>query len=187
MSSVTSVLPGALVQALITSVNPDGLNLQVLGFFEGTVGRLHLEQDPDAYKVGKKVKARILYDYSASPPKFALALSDPIVKLSPRLGHSQNNVNEEKTLQELYPVGTILEAVKVLRVEAERGLFVEVGEGVRGFVHVGIFLAHDSGTDAYWKVEDIAYVGRPCSVPFYFWSLEAWVYSSRSCYWLICI
>ncbi|KAF8913041.1 hypothetical protein CPB84DRAFT_1760205 [Gymnopilus junonius] len=136
VSSVTSILPGALVQALITSVNPDGLNLQVLGFFEGTVGRLHLEQEPDTYKVGKKVKARILYDYSASPPKFALALSEHIVKLSPRLGHGQNDADEKNTLQVLYPIGTALEAVKVLRVEAERGLLVEVGQGVRGFVHI---------------------------------------------------
>ena len=137
---MTSILPGSLVQSLITAVNPDGLNLQVLGFFEGTVGRLHLEQEPDAYKIGKKVKARVLYDYSASPPKFALALSDHIVKLIPRLGSDQDDADDKKSLQELYPVGMILEGVKVLRVEAERGLFVEVGEGVKGFVHVSNLL-----------------------------------------------
>ena len=137
---MTSILPGSLVQSLITAVNPDGLNLQVLGFFEGTVGRLHLEQEPDAYKIGKKVKARVLYDYSASPPKFALALSDHIVKLIPRLGSDHDDAHDKKSLQELYPVGMILEGVKVLRVEAERGLFVEVGEGVKGFVHVSNLL-----------------------------------------------
>lgn len=39
-------------------------------------------------------------------------------------------------LQEAYPIGTILNAVKVIRVEKERGLIVEVGDGQEGFVHV---------------------------------------------------
>ncbi|KDR85384.1 hypothetical protein GALMADRAFT_234227 [Galerina marginata CBS 339.88] len=136
ISSVTSVIPGTLVQALITSIHPNGLNLQVLGFFEGTIDRLHLEHDPNWYNIGKKVKARILYDYSSSPPKFALALSDHIVKLKPRLAADKNEANKGKSVQDLYPVGTILESVKVLRLETERGLIVEVEPGIEGFVHI---------------------------------------------------
>ena len=41
-----------------------------------------------------------------------------------------------KTVPEVYPVGTILEAVKILRVETERGLIAEVSPGVEGFIHV---------------------------------------------------
>jgi rRNA biogenesis protein RRP5 len=40
------------------------------------------------------------------------------------------------SMQEVYPVGMILEGVKVLRVEAERGAVVEVEPGLDGFVHV---------------------------------------------------
>jgi len=128
---VTSILPGTLVQGLITAVHPGGLNLQVLGFFDGTIDHLHLGQQPSAYKIGKKVKARILYDHSSSPPKFALALADHIVKLGPRLVGDKT-----ESVQQQYPIGTVLEAVKVLRAEAERGLMVEVAPDVEGFVHV---------------------------------------------------
>jgi rRNA biogenesis protein RRP5 len=112
-------------------VNPDGLNLQVLGFFDGTIDQLHLGQEPSAYKMGKKVKARILYDYCSSPPKFALALADHVVRLGPRLVGDKT-----EGVQQQYPVGTVLESVKVLRAEVERGLIVEVAPGVEGFVHV---------------------------------------------------
>ncbi|KAF9566135.1 nucleic acid-binding protein [Agrocybe pediades] len=136
ISSVTSVLPGTLVQGLVTAANANGLNLQVLGFFDGTIDRIHLEEDPASHKLGKKVKARILYDYSASPPKFALALSNHIVKLSARSGDDLKEEDKGKSIQELYPVGTLIDTAKVVQLETERGLIVEVAPGIRGFVHI---------------------------------------------------
>lgn len=148
ISSVTSILPGTLVSALITSIHPDGLNLQVLGFFDGSIDRIHLDQDPSSYKVGKKVKARVLYDYSSSsPPKFALALIEHIIKLSRRVVDNSEAGNE-LAVQELYPVGTTLEAAKVLRLEAERGLIVQVAPGVEGFVHVGVYIRIDETSNS---------------------------------------
>jgi rRNA biogenesis protein RRP5 len=135
ISSVTSVLPGTLVQGLVTSVHPTGLNVQVLGFFEGTIDQLHLGRDSKAMKLGKKIKARILYDYSSSPPKFALTLAEHTIKLTPCLTPRKEN-EMARTIQEAYPVGTMLEAAKVLGLEAERGLSMEVEPGVEGFVHV---------------------------------------------------
>lgn len=106
----------------------------MLGFFDGTVDLFHLPKTPEkSFKVGKKIRARVLYSYSTSPPKFALALSDHIVHLRPRLVSSEDGA---AVLQDAHPVGTILDAVKVLRVERERGLIVEVGENQEGFVHV---------------------------------------------------
>lgn len=134
ISSVNSILPGTLVQCLVTSVKPDGLNLQVAGFFDGTVDLFHLPEK--SFKAGKKVKARILYNYSTSPPKFALALSEHVIHLRPRLV-SYNG--EEKGLKEAYPIGTVLDAVKVLRVENERGLIVKAGDQ-EGFIHVRRYL-----------------------------------------------
>ncbi|KAF5352778.1 hypothetical protein D9756_006044 [Leucocoprinus leucothites] len=134
ISSVNSVLPGTLAQCLVTSISPDGINLQVVGFFEGTVDLFHLPKNPEKpFKVGKKVRARILYNYSTSPPKFALALSEYVIHLRPRLVSSGEG---ENTLQEAYPIGTVLDGVKVLRVEKERGLIVEVGNEQEGFVHI---------------------------------------------------
>lgn len=132
------------MQALITAVNSDGLNLQVLGFFDGTIEQLHLDRDPKSYKLGKKVKARVLYGHSTSPPKFALSLADHIVKLTPRLPPAKEKVDEGKTVQDLYPIGTKLDSVKVVRLESERGLIVEIQAGVEGFIHVCNFLCLQS-------------------------------------------
>ncbi|KAI0361371.1 hypothetical protein OH77DRAFT_1468895 [Trametes cingulata] len=136
VTSVNSLVPGALVQSLVTAVQPDGLILQVLGFFDGTVDQFHLPPgDPEErYKIGQKVKARILYDISPStPPRFALSLAEHVVKYDIKSVESGAATTE---LREAYPVGTVLEAVKVIRVESERGLIVEVSPGVEGFVHI---------------------------------------------------
>jgi rRNA biogenesis protein RRP5 len=137
--NVTSILPGTLVQSLITAVVPSGLNLQILGFFEGTIDLVHLHPGK-TYKIGQKVKARVLYDISGTtPPKFALALADHIVSLDVRRAKGAPKSNIKPILQEAYPVGTILNEVKVTSVEPERGLILEVEPGVEGFVHVSWF------------------------------------------------
>ncbi|CDO73457.1 hypothetical protein BN946_scf185013.g92 [Trametes cinnabarina] len=136
VSSVNSIVPGALVQSLVTAVQPDGLILQVLGFFDGTVDQFHLPPgDPEKHhKVGQKVKARILYDISPStPPRFALSLAEHVIKYDVKSVASDTAATD---LREAYPVGTILEAVKVVRVESERGLVVDVGSDAEGFVHI---------------------------------------------------
>lgn len=95
---------------------------------------MHLPKQPftKPFVVGKKVKARVLYDYSSSPPKFALALLEHIVSLDVRKTKGESPT----VVQDTYPLGTILESVKILRVEAERGIIVEVEPGLEGFVHV---------------------------------------------------
>ncbi|KAI0673370.1 U3 snoRNP-associated protein Rrp5 [Trametes maxima] len=136
VSDVHSIVPGALVQSLVTAVQPDGLILQVLGFFDGTIDQFHLSPgDPEEnYKVGQKIKARILYDISPStPPRFALSLADHVVRYSAKSTASDGG---STSLHDAYPIGTVLEAVKVTRVENERGLIVEVGSDVEGFIHI---------------------------------------------------
>lgn len=138
ITNVTSILPGTLVQSLITSVVPSGLNVQVLGYFDGTVDQVHLPSNKE-YKVGQKVKARILYDVSGfTPPRFALALASHIVGLDVKRANGETKSGERPRLQDTYPVGTILD-VKVVSVEPERGLMVGVEPNavVEGFVHVG--------------------------------------------------
>ncbi|KAF7306752.1 hypothetical protein MIND_00466900 [Mycena indigotica] len=136
VTNASSVLPGMLVQGLITAVNPNGLNLQILGFFDGTVDRAHL--DPNAkektYKLGKKVKARVLYDYSTSPPRFALGLTQQAIGLRAR---QIQRGKEWISLADAYPIGTILTSVKVLHMEPERGVVVDADSGVvQGFAHI---------------------------------------------------
>ena len=133
-----SVLPGELVQCLITGVSPVGLNVQLLGYFEGTIDEYHLlPGDPvDNYKAGKKVKARVLYEIpGTSPPRFSLSLSSHIIALEQKFVGAGDG---DGGIDEAYPVGTTLDSVKITRVEPERGLLVDVQEGIQGFVHVSV-------------------------------------------------
>ena len=116
-----------------------GLNLQVLGLFDGTIDEYHVRRTATekAYKIGKRVKARVLYSYDTSPPRFALALTDHLVRLQPRITKDVTNT-ESKEMVEAYPIGTILESVKVVRVEPDRSVIVDVESGLQGFIHVRI-------------------------------------------------
>lgn len=137
VTNVTSILPGELVQCLITAVHQTGLNFQVLGFFDGTVDNFHLPPgDPAAlYKVGQKVKARVLYEIPGkTPPRFALSLAPHVLDFATK--HFEAEDKASPSLEKAYPIGMVLEAVKVVRVETERGLVVEVRPEVQGFIHV---------------------------------------------------
>ncbi|KDQ17789.1 hypothetical protein BOTBODRAFT_29943 [Botryobasidium botryosum FD-172 SS1] len=154
VTTVGSVLPGALVNALVTAVLPWGLNVQILGFFEGTLDLFHLKNSAEIeskYKLGQKIKVRILWDIiSTSPRKFALSALPHIVSLrSPRTSTKQS-------VPESYPIGTIFDVVKVERVESEWGLVCGIADDVKGFVHISQ-VSDDhvpslSATSGMWKV-----------------------------------
>jgi len=134
ISNVTSILPGALVQSLITTVSDHGLRLQVLGYFDGTIDLHHIPtRDPsEKYKVGQKVKARVLYELPAtSPPKFALSLADHVLTWRTKQAEGSH-------ISELYPIGTTLDSAKVVGVEGDHGVTMEVTPDITGFVHVGV-------------------------------------------------
>lgn len=132
VSNVASVLPGILGQALIMAISPSGINLQILGFFDATADEFNVPTNPaKAFKIGQKVKARILYEIAgSSPPKFSVSLLDHIVNLKEKLS------NDDAAIHLAYPIGTILDAVTVKRVEPERGLVVEVQPHLDGFIHI---------------------------------------------------
>lgn len=132
VNNVTSVLPGILGQALITGISPSGINLQTLGFFNATADEFNVPTNPaKVFKIGQKVKARILYEIAgSSPPKFSVSLLDHIVNLKEKLS------TDDTAIHLAYPNGTILDAITVKRVEPERGLVVEVQPHLDGFIHV---------------------------------------------------
>jgi rRNA biogenesis protein RRP5 len=129
-----------LVQTTVTAVLPNGLNLQVLGFLEGTVDEYHCgtRDIQDKYQVGQKMKARVLCqsDSTSTPPRFALSLAPHVVALEEAHYAAPKDMETDVTLPEAFPIGTILEAVEIRRVEPERGLIVEVASGLDGFIHV---------------------------------------------------
>ncbi|KAI0314775.1 nucleic acid-binding protein [Amylostereum chailletii] len=137
VSSVTSVVPGQLVQCLITNIPHDGLNVQVLGYFDGTLDEYHIPtgEPSDRFKLGQKVKARVLYEIpGTSPPRFALSLAAHVLSFVPK--SSGDDSEAGISIQEAFPVGAFLDAVKVVKVEPERGLLVDTQSGLRGFVHI---------------------------------------------------
>lgn len=104
-----------------------------------------------------KIKARVLWDIpGSSPPRFALSLLPHVIQLTtasaqpselvavgePKkskkksVGAPALSLADGPTLREAYPVGMLLDAVRVVRVESEWGLVCEVVDGVGGFVHV---------------------------------------------------
>ncbi|KAH0838161.1 hypothetical protein J3R83DRAFT_6412 [Lanmaoa asiatica] len=131
VNNVSSVLPGSLVQSLVTAVVPDGLNLRILGFFDATADEFHLSNTHKSLKIGQKVKARVLYNLpGTTPPRFVVTLAEHHIKLQPK------SISEGQLLYAAFPVGAVLDSVKVRRVEAERGLLVEIQPNQEGFVHI---------------------------------------------------
>ena len=159
VSNVTSVLPGALVQSLVTTTSDYGLGLQVLGYFDGTIDLHHIPtRDPSKkYKLGQKVKARVLYEIPAgTPPKFALSLADHVLTL-------QTKRTEGSHISESYPIGTILDSVKVVGVEGEHGVTVEVTPDVTGFIHVSTQRLSTIPSFLSWFYIDISPFRPTCS------------------------
>lgn len=111
--------------------------MQVLGVFNGTIHPLHVNGDPSKLPIGKKLRARILWDVPGTEPyQFALSTLDHIVKLKSRTLAQGGEDSPTSSVEETYPVGTILEDVRVCRVDADRSLFLEVQKGLEAVVHV---------------------------------------------------
>lgn len=168
MTSTTSIQPGSLVRPLVTSISSTGAIVQVLGLFNGTIHTLHASCDPSKLVVGKKIRARILWDIPSSDPRqFALSTLDHVVKLKHRkLGASESDGEDNiGTVEEVYPVGTILEDMKVVRMDADRWLYLEVRSDLEAAVHVSGFTDIEAISDRS-KSSDIGCFRRTCSFSF---------------------
>lgn len=121
---------------MVTANSKAGINVQILGYFPGTIDLLHLgEKDPSQFQIGKRILARILWDIPGTTPRqFALSLLPHVIQFTERLG-----LDTGSDLKEAYPIGFIFERAQVVRVEADRGLFMKLSDGIVGFVHVCIF------------------------------------------------
>lgn len=109
--------------------------MRIFGSLTGTLDVYHLPRQPSSHKVGDKLKARILYSVTGtSPVQFSLTACEHILALDVK----RRGDEERKAVYEAYPIGTMLSKVTVSRVEAERGLLVDVEKEVQGFVHVSV-------------------------------------------------
>ncbi|WWC65653.1 uncharacterized protein I303_108274 [Kwoniella dejecticola CBS 10117] len=136
VTTVGSLTPGHLITALITAVVPSGLNVKVCGFYDGTIDLAHLPLGEDdveeKYKIGKKIRARIIYDnLAATPPTFALSALPHVVNLT-----SPTKEGEDTPLEHAIPIGKLYQSVKVIRVMPDWGVIVRTSDGLDGFCHI---------------------------------------------------
>ncbi|GBG61584.1 hypothetical protein CBR_g22381 [Chara braunii] len=128
--TVGSLFPGMLVNAKVTAVLEDGLQVSFLTYFTGTVDRFHLAEElpgtdwAKEYSVNQRVRARILY-------------IDPTSK---HIGLSLNKQLVAGSVPTLHvSVGQVFRKAVVQRVERDVGLLLELVSKPKravGFVHV---------------------------------------------------
>jgi rRNA biogenesis protein RRP5 len=88
--TLESILPGMLCNAKVQKLLPNGLFVTFLGYFAGTVDRLHLSEivvdaninESKRYKVGQKVKVRVLW-INYAEKKIGLSMRPHILQWSP--------------------------------------------------------------------------------------------------------
>ncbi|WAR58673.1 hypothetical protein PtB15_10B11 [Puccinia triticina] len=158
-TNIDSILPLHMVSCLVTSVIPgQGLNVTFLGFFKGTIQVPHLEchsttglELSQRFKVGQKLRARVLWDTIPSkshvsldgnesilgPKVFCLSFFEHVIKLDseglpPHL-HNGERTKCDKVDQLLrYPIGYIFQTVQIFRVDEEWGVYVTCINGEDG-------------------------------------------------------
>ncbi|KAF2165171.1 hypothetical protein M409DRAFT_24557 [Zasmidium cellare ATCC 36951] len=196
--TVDAFLPGTAVEMLVVDSGPKGVAGKVMGMLDVTADIVHSgaarEDDMSKkYKVGSKVKARIIYAVpkddgsrrvGASFLEHNLALTAPPTKLP--VNATATLKAESASLAQELPLSSSVKA-KVIRISADRGLFFTLAQdGRRGleaqaFAHIsqisdehtetlsetGLYkpdTVHDARILAYNPVDNTYYVSMKRSV-----------------------
>ena len=139
--TIDSFLPGTAVELLVSEVNASGLAGKVMGLLDVTADIVHsgvaasskpLEKK---YPVGCKTKARIVCTFPhADEKKLGVSFLDHVISLSPL---SPKDSKENTVPTDVLPISTVVDEIRVVKVEPGLGLFVDLGvKGIRGFVHI---------------------------------------------------
>lgn len=140
-TTINTFVPGTAVEVLVSELSEKGLVGKVLGDLDVTADHIHSGAGPNGtdlaakYKVGSKVKARVICTFpEAKKPKLGISILEHVKSL--KTLSAQADDDEKKPLEAL-PISSLVEDCLVKRVEADIGLFVDVGvEDVPGFVHI---------------------------------------------------
>lgn len=141
--TVDSFLPGTAVEFLISEVTSSGIAGKVMGMLNVTADLIHsgaaasgkdLEKK---YSTGSKMRGRIICTFpTVEEKKVGISILDHVVSLESKTS-TFKVAKEAIAPTQILPISTILEEVRVVKVEFGRGLCVDVGvKGVRGFVHI---------------------------------------------------
>lgn len=140
-TTVDTFAPGTAVDVLVSEVSERGIIGKVLGHLDVTADHVHSGVGPHGtdleakYKVGSKLRARVICTFpDARQPKLGISILDHVLAFQAPSARVEGS--EKKPLDAL-PMSSVVESCVVKRVEADIGLFVDVGvKGVPGFVHI---------------------------------------------------
>ncbi|XP_063056159.1 protein RRP5 homolog isoform X2 [Engraulis encrasicolus] len=123
--TLSNICPGLLVNATIKKVTNQGLFVEFLSSFSGTVDALHLDSDKaSSYKVGDEVMARVLH-VDPTNKQVALTLRSHLL---PPGGSVLEHVQSER-------VGEVVEGCKVVAVHFHAGAIIQLPDGTQAFAH----------------------------------------------------
>lgn len=141
--TVDSFLPGTAVEVLLSDITPLGIAGKVMGLLNATADLVHSgaaasgKELDKKYSTDSKIKGRIICTFpSTEEKKVCISVLDHVVSLKSLIATPKFSTTAGPPTNML-PLSTILEEVRVVKVEPGMGLFVDVGvKGVRGFVHI---------------------------------------------------
>lgn len=139
-TTINTFLPGTAVELMVNEISGRGLAGKVMGSLDVTADLIHSGAGPQAvdleekYKVGKKVKARVICNFpTAQDPKLGISLLEHVTKLRPKTVDGSSS----KPPLDALSISALVEECTATKVEPEVGVFVEIGvKGVPGFVHI---------------------------------------------------
>ncbi|PHH69230.1 hypothetical protein CDD80_6934 [Ophiocordyceps camponoti-rufipedis] len=137
-TTINTYLPGTPATLLISAVDRRGVVGSIMGHLNATADVVHSGAGPNGidletkYKVGSKVKARIICNFpNAKEPKVGVSLLPHVTGLT----RKRSDADELPT--DVLPVSSAVDECVVRHVETEIGLFVDTGvAGLPGFVHI---------------------------------------------------
>lgn len=140
-TTVNTFVPGTAVDVLVSEVSERGIVGKVLGDLDVTADHVHSGVGPHGtdleamYKVGSRLKARVICTFpEARQPKLGISILDHVLAFKTPSARAEGSL---KKPLDVLPISSVVEKCVVKRVEADIGLFVDVGvEGVPGFVHI---------------------------------------------------
>ncbi|KAK6835670.1 hypothetical protein RU639_002264 [Aspergillus parasiticus] len=135
--TINSFLPGTAAEILLTEVTSSGATGKIMGMLDTTVDLVQSggNSSPDdlanKYKIGAKVKGRLISTFPASDPyKVGFSLLDHVCKFT-------SEAQGPGSSEDAPAISAIVPEAKVIKVDPGLGVYVQIGSTKHvGFVHV---------------------------------------------------
>ncbi|KAB8261049.1 hypothetical protein BDV32DRAFT_122062 [Aspergillus pseudonomiae] len=135
--TINSFLPGTAAEILLTEVTSSGATGKIMGMLDTTVdlvqsgGNSSKDDLANKYKIGAKVKGRLISTFPASDPyKVGFSLLDNVCKFT-------SEAQGPGSSEDAPAISAIVPEAKVIKVDPGLGVYVQIGSTKHvGFVHV---------------------------------------------------